>query len=79
VNFKSILDEQEMDQLVTKCKYAYKPRPIEGFCQYASAIIICSLMDALHFAKWGIVTSKEFFEGGSHEGAIILHQEKKRH
>lgn len=71
VEFHLDLNEGEMHQLVSRCKYAYKPDN-KGFANNASAIINMLAQGCITFAKWGIVTSPDFLKGGRFENALIL-------
>lgn len=65
------LSEEALQQLISKCKYAYKPDN-KGFANNASAIINLLAQGCVTFAKWGIVTDREFLPGGSYENALVL-------
>ncbi|CUI16107.1 Conserved hypothetical protein [Candidatus Protochlamydia naegleriophila] len=70
------LSEQEWQDLVSRSKYAYKPDN-KGFANNASAIINLLANGCITFAKWGIVTDRQFLPGGTHGNAIILTKEQK--
>lgn len=70
------LNEMEMQALVSKCKYAYKPDN-KGFANNASSVINLLANGCVTFSKWGIVTSDEFLKGGKYEKALSLTKDKK--
>jgi hypothetical protein len=71
------LSEQELNTLISKSKYAYKPDN-KGFANNASAIINLLANGCVTFAKWGSLTDKKFLRGGAHENAIILTKEQTK-
>ncbi len=70
------LNEQELQQLMSRSKYAYKPDN-KGFANNASAIINLLANGCITFAKWGRVTDRQFLPGEVHENAIILTKEQR--
>lgn len=76
IEFHLNLDEGEMEKLISKCKYAYKPDN-KGFANNSSAIINLMANGCITFAKWGMATDKKFLSGGEHANALVLTDEQR--